>query len=180
MSSFAPIVLFVYNRLEHTKLTIEALQRNIEASNSDIFIFSDAPQNKKDIAQVSKVRSYIKKISGFKSIEVHERDFNFGLTKSIESGVTTIVNKFGKVIVLEDDIVTAPYFLKYMNDSLDMYESNNSVATICGYTIPNNGELPETWFGRGADACALARPDRGDDRRVVELDTGELHAGASS
>ena len=142
MSSFAPIVLFVYNRLEHTKLTIEALQRNIEASNSDIFIFSDAPQNKKDIAQVSKVRSYIKKISGFKSIEVHERDFNFGLTKSIESGVTTIVNKFGKVIVLEDDIVTAPYFLKYMNDSLDMYESNNSVATICGYTIPNNGELP--------------------------------------
>jgi len=152
MSDLAPIILFVYNRLEHVQSTIKALQKNILASKSVLFIYSDAPKNNEINEQVDLVRSYIKEISGFKNIEIIERESNFGLSRSIENGVTNIVNKYGKVIVLEDDIVTAPYFLKYMNDSLDLYESNSSVATVCGYTIPNNGELPETWFTRGADS----------------------------
>ena len=110
MSDLAPIILFVYNRLEHVQSTIKALQKNILASKSVLFIYSDAPKNNEINEQVDLVRSYIKEISGFKNIEIIERESNFGLSRSIENGVTNIVNKYGKVIVLEDDIVTAPYF----------------------------------------------------------------------
>jgi hypothetical protein len=152
MSDFAPIVLFVYKRLEHVQATVEALQKNLLSEQSELFIFSDASKGNEDKDQVDHVRAYLKKIKGFKSINIKERQSNLGLSKSIEIGVTDIVNIYGKVIVLEDDIVTAPYFLKYMNDSLNLYKSNHSVATICGYTIPNDGELPETWFTKGADS----------------------------
>ncbi|MDC1387034.1 glycosyltransferase [Candidatus Thioglobus sp.] len=152
MSDFAPIVLFVYNRLKHTKSTVKALQKNIYASKSELFIFSDAPKNNENKAEVELVRSYLKDISGFKNVSIVERNSNFGLSKSIESGVTEVIDNYGKAIILEDDIVTAPYFLRYMNESLDLYEFDSSVANISGYTIPNNGELPETWFSKGANS----------------------------
>src|SRR3990167_9660533 len=108
----APIVLFVYNRLRHTRKTIEALKENYLAKDSDVFIFSDGPKNEIDKPGVEEVRNYVKTISGFRSVNVVEREKNLGLANSIISGVTEVVNKFGKVIVLEDDLVTSPYFLK--------------------------------------------------------------------
>ena len=153
--SLAPVSLFVYNRLDHTIQTIEALQKNLLSAETNLFIFSDAPKNEEQADAVNEVRSYIKTIDGFKSVTILERNSNFGLARSIIDGVTSIVNEYGRVIVLEDDLVTSPYFLKYMNDGLNVYDKNDDVASIHGYVYPIDN-LPETFFIRGADCWGWA------------------------
>ena len=132
----SPIILFVYNRPEHTRLTVEALQNNTLAKDSKLFIYSDAAKSKNSELEVSNVREYIKNIDGFKSIRIIEREKNFGLANSIIDGVGKVINKYGKVIVLEDDIVTSPNFLQFMNNALDFYSDNKSIMSISGYMYP--------------------------------------------
>ncbi len=159
-SEWAPIAFFAYKRTEHTKLAFQALAKNHGAINTDIYIFSDAAKNADDKDLVDHVRKYIRTIKGFKSISIIERDSNFGLANSIITGVSDIVNKRGKVIVLEDDLVVSPYFLEYMNDALLLYKDNDKVACIHGYTLPLKTALPETFFLRGADCWGWATWDR--------------------
>ena len=134
--TLAPIVLFVYNRPYHTKQTIEALQKNELASESELFIYSDAPKNENAVVMVNEVREYIKSVDGFKRVTITEREKNWGLTNSIIDGVTKIVNEYGKIIVLEDDLVTSPYFLKFMNEALEFYESEEKVWHVSGWNYP--------------------------------------------
>jgi len=152
----APIVLFVYNRLEHTKQTLQALKANALAVDSDLFIYSDGPRSEAEITNIQEVRKYIKSVKGFNSVTVVERNKNYGLANSIIDGVTNICNRYGKVIVLEDDIVTSPYFLDYMNNALEVYKDEAQVASIHGYTYPTTNALPESFFIRGADCWGWA------------------------
>jgi hypothetical protein len=145
----------VYNRPWHTQQTIEALQKNSLATDSELFIYSDAPKNDSAIPLVKAVREYIKSIKGFKNVSIIERRTNYGLASSIIDGVTRITNEFGKVIVLEDDLVTSPHFLNYMNDGLSLYENDENVASIHGYIYPID-KLPETFFIKGADCWGWA------------------------
>jgi hypothetical protein len=134
--SLAPIVLFVYNRPWHTQKTVESLQKNELSEQSDLIVYSDAAKNDEAIKSVEEVRSYIKSVDGFKKITIIEREKNWGLADSIIDGVTNIVNKYGKIIVLEDDIVTSPVFLQFMNQSLDFYEQEKKVWHISGWNYP--------------------------------------------
>ncbi len=147
MEKLAPIVLFVYNRPWHTKQTVEALQKNELASESELFIFSDGPKNETVQEGVRDVREYIKTIKGFKKVHIIERDKNWGLANNIIDGVTKIVNEYGRVIVLEDDLVTSPAFLRYMNEGLEIYENVERVFHISGYMYPiSKKDLPELFF----------------------------------
>jgi hypothetical protein len=134
--NLAPIILFVYNRPEHTKKTIDALRLNQLATESSLFIFSDGNKNENDRKAVEEVRNYIVTISEFKDVKITLRDKNLGLADSVISGVTEVIEKFGKAIVLEDDIVTSPYFLKFMNEALDFYEKDKRIYSISGYNFP--------------------------------------------
>ena len=157
----APIVLFVYNRPYHTRMTVEALQKNKLASESELFIYSDGVKDTQNYQRVQDVRDYIRTIDGFKTVKIIEREKNLGLANSIIDGVTTIVNQYGSIIVLEDDLVTSPYFLQYMNDALNIYEYNSSVISIHGYVYPIQDELQETFFIKGADCWGWATWERG-------------------
>lgn len=165
MEKKAPIALFVYNRPEHTRKTIDALQKNLLINQSELFIFSDGSKNESDAIKVLEVRKYLKTISGFRSVNIIERDKNLGLASSIISGVTEIVNRYGKVIVMEDDLVSSSYFLEYMNDALDCYENEEKVISIHGYIYPIKSKLkkklPETFFIKGADCWGWATWKRG-------------------
>ncbi|MGZ5133820.1 MAG: sugar transferase [Flavitalea sp.] len=161
--SLAPILLFTYNRLSHTKNTIKALQRNPLSKESHLYIFSDAPRTEKDEEKVREVRMELKKIRGFQETTIVERDSNFGLGNNIIEGVTQIVNKYGKVIVMEDDLVSSPFFLEYMNKALSMYENNEQVISIHGYVYPTKNPLPETFFLRNADCLGWGTWKRGWD-----------------
>ena len=148
----APIVLFCYKRLDTLKRTVAALQQNLYAAESDLFIFSDAAKSQDDKALVADVRKYIKTISGFKNIHIREAEANKGLATSIITGVTKVFQQYDKVIVVEDDLVTAANFLAYMNEALNFYQNHPKVFSISGYTIPV--ELPNTY---GYDGYFLPR-----------------------
>src|SRR3989339_172071 len=154
--NIAPIALFVYNRPKHTKQTVAALQNNKLSQDSNLFIFSDGPRKKEDEKKVKEVRNYIKSITGFKNIIIDEKEKNQGLADSIVNGVTKIINKYDKIIVLEDDIVTFPYFLEYMNDALEIYKNELRVMHIAGYFFPVKNNLPETFFFNQASCWGWA------------------------
>ena len=137
--SLAPIVLFVYNRPEHTRKTLQALQQNILAPNSTLHIFADGA--KKDaspavIQRINEVREIIHSQQWCGEVIIHQSNENKGLYQSVRQGVTEIVNQYGKVIVMEDDLQTSPAFLSYMNKALDFYANYQSVFSISGYNYP--------------------------------------------
>ncbi len=171
--NYAPIALFVYNRPWHTQQTIEALLKNELASESDLVIFCDGPKNDSGRDKTDAVRKYVNSICGFKNIEIHTQNQNRGLANSIITGVTEVVNRYGTIIVLEDDMITSPYFLRYINDALLMYQEEEKVISIHGYTFPVKGELPETFFLRGANCWGWATWKRGWD--VFEADGQKLY-----
>jgi len=146
MNNLAPIVLFVYNRPWHTQQTVEALQKNHLAAESELFIFADGAKSENDLPKVTEVRQYIHSITGFKNIEIRESEKNKGLADSIIAGVTEIVNKYGKIIVLEDDLITSPWFLKYMNDGLLDYQNEQNVYSVNGYMVPIKFEQIDTFL----------------------------------
>jgi acetyltransferase-like isoleucine patch superfamily enzyme len=149
----APIVLFVYNRPWHTQQTIEALQKNDLAKDSILYIYSDGAKNQAAIENVLLVREYIKSISGFIQITIIKREKNWGLANNVIDGVTKVVNQHGKVIVLEDDIVTTCGFLKYMNEALSIYENEKRISQISGYIYPNHIKIKEPIVFLNIMAC---------------------------
>jgi len=157
----SPIALFVYNRPVHLQRTIEALKQNTLANESDLYVFSDAPKSIIQANIVMEIRKFIGQIGGFKSVTIIERETNFGLAHSIIDGVTTIVEKYGRIIVLEDDLVTSPYFLTYMNEALEKYADDDRVISIHGYVYPVKQTLPEAFFLLGADCWGWATWQRG-------------------
>lgn len=152
----APIVLFTYAREQHTRQAVAALQKNILASDSDLIIYSDGPRGHENKAAVEGVRKYLATISGFRSVTIRQRQINFGLAKSIIQGVTEVLNSHEHVIVLEDDLVTSPFFLTYMNEALELFRFDARLASIHGYVYPVNQKLPEAFFLRGADCWGWA------------------------
>lgn len=157
----APIALFVFNRPEHTRRTIEALTKNELAEQSRLIVFSDGPRSNKDTVLVEAVRDYVGTIKEFASVSLVTSESNKGLANSIIVGVTQVISDYGKVIVLEDDMVTSPQFLKYMNTSLDMYENEEEVISIHGYVYPVRDPLPDYFFLKGADCWGWATWSRG-------------------
>ena len=160
-SELAPIVLFTYNRPLHTRQTVEALRKNELAAESELIVFSDGPKNEEVRSKVEEVRKYLKTITGFKRLQIYENEKNCGLANSIIDGVTKVVTEFGRVIVLEDDLVTSPFFLRYMNEALNRYEKEDKVISIHGYVDPVKTFLPETFFIKGADCWGWATWKRG-------------------
>lgn len=165
---YAPIALFVYNRPWHLQETVKALQNNLLAKESELFVFSDAAKDKYDVANVDKAREYIKTIKGFKKVSIIERNYNFGLSQSIINGISGIIDQYGKVIVLEDDLVTAPYFLQFLNDALSLYQDAERVISVCAYMYPLSKRHPDTLFLRVADSWGWATWKRGWDLFVAD------------
>lgn len=136
-SKLSPIILFVYNRPNHTRKTVEALQKNQLASESDLYVFADGPKDdisEEQLQSIKDVRSIINNITGFKSVNIEVSNKNKGLANSIIYGVTKIISIYGRVIVLEDDIITHPFFLRFMNDALEKYRQDYKIFMISGFS----------------------------------------------
>jgi hypothetical protein len=144
----APIVLFAYNRPIHTQNALDALSKNKQAKDSMLYVFCDGPKinaTTEQLKNIEIVRLIARQESRFKSLTVIEQPSNKGLANSIIDGVTEIVNKHDKIIVLEDDLITSPHFLKFMNEALEMYEDEEKIISIgsCNY-FANDVSLPST------------------------------------
>ena len=183
---FAPIALFTYNRADHTQSAVESLLRNTEASQSDLFVFSDGPKNETKIEGVKQNREYIHTITGFKSVTIVERESNWGLSKSLIAGITELTDKYGRVIVVEDDLIVSPYFLKYMNDALEKYKDDDRVASISAFLNPTDTQTSETFFLRyfacwgwatWKRAWQLFNPDSRELLKRIRWKTNEFNIG---
>jgi len=135
----APIVMFVYKRPLHTEKTLQFLKKNSLAKDSILYIYADGPKdndNNETLEKIKSVRSIIRSEAWCKEVIINESDFNNGLAASIRNGVSEVIEKYGKVIVLEDDLVCSKAFLSYMNQALDYYTDKESVFSISGYNLP--------------------------------------------
>lgn len=157
MSTPAPILLFTYKRLATLKQTVEALKNNELAAESELFVFSDAAKKETDREQIEEVRSYIRSITGFNKTTIFEAEKNNGLANSIIGGATDIINQYGKVIVLEDDLVTSRNFLSFMNQALDYYEPNKAIFSVAGFSMPIKGvSSRDVYFSQRASSWGWA------------------------
>ena len=139
----APIVLFAYNRPNHLRETITSLQANYLAEKSEIYIFADGakatPRNhspERELMLVNEVRDYLLTVTGFRKVYLHFNSENLGLANSVIYGVSKVLSRHSKVIVMEDDMVSSINFLDFMNQALREYENNNLVFSVSGYSFP--------------------------------------------
>ena len=149
MTNLAPIIVFCYNRPWHVEQTLEALSRNELADQSVLYIYCDGP--KADASdemrqKIAEVRQVVRKCQWCKEVHVIEAEKNKGLAANVVDSVTEIVNQYGRVITLEDDVITSVGYLRYMNDALEMYKDDEQVMHISGYMWPHRYRLPETFF----------------------------------
>jgi hypothetical protein len=142
----APIVLFAYKRPEHTLRTLEALSRCKEAQQSTLCIYSDGPKNEADMVKVEETRQIIRMKKWCQNVYIYEAKENMGLANSVIKGVTEIVNKYKKIIVLEDDLLVDDTFIFFMNQALSKYEETNQVLQISGYMFPIEKSIEEESF----------------------------------
>ncbi|RDD29680.1 sugar transferase [Prosthecochloris sp. ZM] len=179
----APVALFVYARPDHTRRTIEALLKNPLAEETDVIVFSDAAKGAEKEQAVDAVREYVAGIKGFKSLTVHHRPHNYGLAKSIMEGVTDVISEYGSVIVLEDDIVTAPGFLRFMNDALERYRHESKVWHISGWNYPIDPDgLDDAFFWRTMNCWGWAtwadrwkHFEKNPERLIADWDQGMIN-----
>ena len=142
----APILLFVYNRPEHVRRCVASLLANDLAGESELFVFSDAAKDEASKSEVFEVRRFVRSIDGFRAVHIVERDENWGLARSIIDGVTQTLERYDRVIVLEDDLVLAPYFLQFMNDALETYKDEDRVGHIQACDFTQDSTLPDTFL----------------------------------
>ena len=158
---FAPIALFVYNRPDHTEQALEALNKNIFADQSVLYVFADGPKPDatiEDLEKIKRTRAILKKKQWCSKVIIKENQLNKGLAKSIISGVSEVLNAFDSIIVLEDDIVAGEGFLKYMNEALTLYKNEKQVGCIhaWNYDMDMTGYNHSTFFLKGADCWGWA------------------------
>lgn len=178
MTNCAPIVLFVFSRPEHTKRTLDALSANDLANSSDLIVYADAARNDRELERVSEVRRIVRNASGFRSVTIIEREDNYGLARNIIEGVTDACRIYGKAIVLEDDILTSPQFLKFMNCALDRYQNDKKVWHVSGWNYPINcSDLGDAFFlrvmncwGWGTWADRWAHFEKDPEKLIAEFD----------
>jgi len=170
-----PVILFAYNRPYHTLKTLAALKQNELSEKSELFIYCDGPKenaSSENLKAIDNVRRIVRLDKWCRKINIIESQSNKGLAESIIEGVTEIINKFGRVIVLEDDMVTSKYFLRYMNEALDKYENEKGVMSVSGYMYPIKDKVPDTFFIKYADCWGWGTWKRGWE--VLNNDSGDL------
>lgn len=170
----APIALFTYNRPDHLRRTLAALRENALARESRLYLFSDGPKGIEDAAAVEGVRRIVKHVEGFADVIVREQSTNQGLAQSVLSGVTGLVEQYGRIIVLEDDLVAAPGFLSFVNRALERYRDDPQVMQVSGYMFPvlEANRLSPTFFCRVPTSWGWGTWDRA--WRRLDLDSGRM------
>ncbi|OSQ31882.1 hypothetical protein TH468_07710 [Thalassospira sp. MCCC 1A03138] len=141
-----PVALFAYRRIQHLRLVVKSLQENTLASETDLFIFCDGAKSPDDVDAVTEVRSFCRRVSGFRSVTVIERDHNLGLSASIVDGVSQLCNEYGFVAVVEDDVIVSRHFLSWVNAALKKYEHDTRVFSVGCYVFPTDRKLENSFF----------------------------------
>ncbi|AXR05725.1 sugar transferase [Salinimonas sediminis] len=146
MKPLAPVVLFAFNRYDHLQVTLQTLAQCELAEQSSILVYLDGPKTSADAAIQRQIVEYINSVNSFLSVEIVHRESNIGLADNIVSGLDEVMRRYGKAIVLEDDILVSSCFLRYMNDALEYYQDEPRVWHISGWNFPIESEGVPPFF----------------------------------
>jgi len=153
----APVALFGYNRPLHLHKAIEALKKNPESPDTDLFVFIDGPKdNDQATDAIHKCRDLALSISGFKNVTTHIQGENLGLAASIRFGISKVLESSDSIIVVEDDIILSPNGLQFLNEGLLRYEQEAQISSIHAYQYPIREKFDECVLLRGADCWGWA------------------------
>lgn len=151
--SYTPIALFVYNRLDNTRQTIEHLLCNKEAEQSELYVFSDGGKDDKTWEEVKKLRAYLHSVKGFKEVHIVERFENYYLERNVIEGISEVFEKHDSIIVMEDDVCTSPFCLEYLNGALCKYKEEKRVMHIASFTNLDIPTFGDTYFTPHMSGC---------------------------
>lgn len=127
----SPIVIFAYNRPRRFKELVNSLKQNIDYANHEIFVFIDGPKKEEDKTKIKEVKEIAQTLTN----KIITSEKNRGLAASIITGVSEVVNKYGEVIVLEDDLILHPNFLNFMEEGLRVFREDKRIISICGFGL---------------------------------------------
>ncbi len=183
-AEYAPIALFAFRRPDHLAACLAGLAACPEAADSPLVVFCDGPRGPQDEEAVREVRAVARAATGFARVDVVEREANLGLAASVIDGVGRVLADHERVVVVEDDLVVSPDFLRYLNGGLDLYAADAEVVSIHAYVVPVQAALPQSFFLRGADCWGWATWRRGwavfepDGAALLQRlrDTGQVRA----
>jgi len=150
------LAVFAYRRPSHLLRVLRSLQVQLQQISLPVHLFLDGPRGDDDVCAVQACRNVAEKFTTDIDIHLNQSSVNRGLYLSITEGVSLILGQYSQIIVLEEDILTSPYFLRYMLDGLNRYADEPRVASIHGYVPPIPAELSDTFFLRGADCWGWA------------------------
>lgn len=170
-SSLAPIVFFAFNRPEHTIRALNSIKNCKESRNSRLFVYCDGPRNKESLKEVKETIEIVEKLDWCCEVKVYKNKSNNGLANQIVRGVSEVVNDYGKVIVMEDDLEISTGFLDFMNKGLIKYESTENVYSICGYLFPMDQSIEKPFFSRLVSSWGWATWKRAWDSYDHDLKT---------
>jgi hypothetical protein len=152
----APIALIAYRRPDHLARVLSALRSNPECRDTALYVFSDGPRAESEKVAVERVREIISNVEGFASLNVTFRPENWGLSRNIIDAASYVLDRHGEVIVVEDDVFVAPFFLQFMNNGLARYREKHRVSCISGYCYPIKSGVSDTFFLRGGECWGWA------------------------
>ncbi|MBM4148843.1 MAG: hypothetical protein FJ224_07345 [Lentisphaerae bacterium] len=142
-----PLVVFAYNRPEHLRRCLESLGANPELARCRVTIRCDGPKGEGDAGSVRETAAVARAWAGRHGALVEVSDVNMGLAPSIISGVGALCRDYGRAIVVEDDLVVAPGFVRFMLDGLDRFEKYSEVYQVNGYMFGvAHPPKPESFF----------------------------------
>jgi hypothetical protein len=156
VTGLAPVAIFGFNRPEHLLNCLRSLEANLEARDTDVYIFLDGPRSEVDTEAVKSTREVARERYKFKSITIAEQNTNLGLGKSIITGIDKVFETNKRLIVLEDDLIVSIYFLSFMNIALTKYEKEKKVGSIHAFNFNFEQPLDEPYFIRGGDCLGWA------------------------
>lgn len=131
--------MFAFNRPVHLLKSLTSLKNNTLSSESTLYIYCDGQKpgsSAEELKKIKETRAIAKKELWCKEVILVEQKENKGLAISIKEGVTELINKHGKLIILEDDLVLSKNFLRYMNDGLNAYADIENIYSINGFMFP--------------------------------------------
>jgi glycosyltransferase involved in cell wall biosynthesis len=134
------IGVFCYNRVTKLKRCIEALKKNPECSTMDIIFFSDGYKKESDKENIQEVRNYIDSLTGFKSVIKHYREKNLSTGPNFRAGLTFLSENYERFIIVEDDLIVSPNYIKYLTDALEFYKADKTVFCVTAYVFPIKAE----------------------------------------
>ncbi len=135
MSSKTPVALFSYNRPAHTDRALRALAACEGLKECDLYFYADGPKDAAAEPAVQATREILRAWAGRLQARLVEQPVNRGLAPSIVAGVTDLCDRYGHVVVVEDDLVVSPDFLRYMRGALTRYADDERVMQVGGFTI---------------------------------------------